>query len=116
MKRKVISLEKKAPDATTLIHINQYNTDKRNLEKKIGDVQNKIPNTRNLVTTTVLNTKISVAENKISNHDKYVTIPEFNNLTVENFGARLEQANLVTKTDFDNKLTSYNRRYCYYYC
>ena len=26
------------PDTTTLIHINQYNTDKQNLEKKIGDV------------------------------------------------------------------------------
>ena len=25
------------------------------------------------------------------NHDKYITIPEFNNLTVENFAARLAQ-------------------------
>ena len=33
---KVNNLEKKIPDATTLIHINQYNTDKQNLEKKIG--------------------------------------------------------------------------------
>ena len=37
------SLEKKIPDAATLIHINQYNTDKQNLEKKIGDVDQKIP-------------------------------------------------------------------------
>ena len=28
LKTKVNSLEKKIPDATTLIHINQYNTDK----------------------------------------------------------------------------------------
>ena len=34
LKTKVNSLEKKIPDATTLIHINQYNTDKQNLEKK----------------------------------------------------------------------------------
>ena len=27
LKTKVNSLEKKSPDATTLIHINQYNTD-----------------------------------------------------------------------------------------
>ena len=27
--------------ATTLIHINQYNTDEQNLEKKIGDVNKK---------------------------------------------------------------------------
>ena len=33
LKIKVNSLEKKIPDATTLIHINQYNTDKQNLEK-----------------------------------------------------------------------------------
>ena len=30
LKTKVYSLEKKIPDATTLIHINKYNTDKRN--------------------------------------------------------------------------------------
>ena len=44
LKTKVNSLEKKIPDATTLIHINQYNTDKQNLEKKFGDVDKK--NTR----------------------------------------------------------------------
>ena len=31
-------------------------------------------------------------------------------MTAESFAARLKQANLVTKTDFDDKLTSYNRR------
>ena len=30
----VNTLEKKIPDATTLIHINQYNADKQNLERK----------------------------------------------------------------------------------
>ena len=34
LKTKVNNLEKKNPDAITLIHINQYNTDKQNLEKK----------------------------------------------------------------------------------
>ena len=34
LKTKVNSLEKKIPDATILIHINQYNTNKKNLEKK----------------------------------------------------------------------------------
>ena len=129
LKTKVNNLEKKIPDATTLIHTNQYNTDKQNLEKKIGDVdkkyqirtsglvtatvlntkiskvENKIPKNSGLVTTTVLNTKISEVENKI--HDTYITTPEFNRLTAENFKARLKQANLVTKTDFDKKLTSF---------
>ena len=31
-------------------------------------------------------------------------------VTVENFAARLREADLVHKTDFDNKLTSFNRR------
>ena len=62
------------------------------------------------MTTAVLNTKISEVENKIPNHDKYITTPEFNKLTAENFTARLKQANLVTKTDFDKKLTSFNRK------
>ena len=58
------SLEKKIPDAATMIHINQYNTDKQNLEKKIGDADQKIPDTSGLVTTTVLNTKVNEVENK----------------------------------------------------
>ena len=33
-KTKVNTLEKEIPDATTLIYINQYSTDKQNLEKK----------------------------------------------------------------------------------
>ena len=39
--KKVNNLENKIPDATTLIYINQYNTEKQNLEKKIGDVDDK---------------------------------------------------------------------------
>ena len=35
LKTKVNNLDKKIPDGTTLIHINQYNTDKKNLEKKL---------------------------------------------------------------------------------
>ena len=59
LKTKVNSLEKKIPDATTLIHINQYNAGKQSLEKKIGDVDKKRPDSSGLVTTTVLDTKIS---------------------------------------------------------
>ena len=62
------------------------------------------------MTTTVLNTKISDVENKTPNHDKYITTPEFNKLAAESFAARLKQDDLVNKTDFDNKLTSFNRQ------
>ena len=78
-------------------------------ELKISEVKNKIPNTSNLVTTTVLNIEIREVENKISNNSKYVTTHEFNKLTGENFAAILKQADLVNKTDFDNKLTSFNK-------
>ena len=62
------------------------------------------------MTSNALNTKIGEAENKILNHDKYLTSAEFNKLTAQNFTARLKLADLVNKTDFDNKLTSFNRR------
>ena len=58
------------------------------------------------------NTKISDLEKKLTDHkhNKYITTPEFNKLTTENFAAKLKQENLVTKTDFDNKPTSFNRK------
>ena len=68
----------------------------------------KALDTSGLVTTTVLNVKISEVENKIPDHAKYITASEFNKLTAKKF-ATLKQANLVTKTDFDNKLTSFNK-------
>ena len=73
LKSKVNNLEKKMFDATTLSHKNQYNTDKQNLEKKIGGVDKKIPDTSGLVTTTILNTKISEVENKIPDTSSLVT-------------------------------------------
>ena len=40
----------------------------------------------------------------------YITTPEFNNLTAGAFTARVAQADLVTKTQFDTKLQSLNKR------
>ena len=81
------------------------------LNTKINKDVDKLLKTRNLKTTNNLNTKVNEVENKIPNHDKYITTTtELNELTAENFVVRLKQANLVTKPDFDNKLTSYNRQ------
>ena len=65
-----------------------------------------------LVKKTDNDTKISEIENKLTdhNHDKYITTPEFNTLAASVFNARLAQANLLTKTDFDAKLLSLNRK------
>ena len=51
----------------------------------------------NLVKKTDYNSKINEIEKKMtdSNHDKYITTPEFNKLIAENFAARLAQANLA---------------------
>ena len=68
-------------------------------------VENKIPSVSNLVKNTNYNTKVKETEKKITDHshDKYITTQEFNKL-------KLAQANLITKTDFDNKLSSLNRK------
>ena len=58
------------------------------------------------------NTKINEIEKKIIDYSyhKYITTPEFNKLTAETFAARLAKANLVTKTDFDDKLKNLNKK------
>ena len=54
LKTNINNLENKIPEATTLIYINQYNTDKRKLERKNGYVDKKyqIQVTKILVATT----------------------------------------------------------------
>ena len=78
------------------------------LNTKINEVENKIPSITSLATTA-----LTAVENKIPDYSKYITTPEFNKLTSENFTTRLQQANSATKgdnndfvkkTDFDDKL------------
>ena len=42
-------------------------------------------------------------------NDKYITTPEFNTLAAV-FNTRLTQANLITKTNFDAKVSRFNRK------
>ena len=75
-------------------------------------VENKIPSISGLVKKTYYNTNFTDIENKLNNHnhDKYVATSEFNTLAANVFNARLAQANLITKTDFDAKLSGLNRK------
>ena len=76
-------------------------------------VENKTPDNSNLVKgKTDYNLKISEIEKKVAynNDDKNIDTPQFNNFTADIFAARLAQANLITKTDFDIKLTSFNKK------
>ena len=43
-------------------------------------------------------------------HAKYITTQDFNKLTAEILKERLKQANLVSKTDFDNKVINFKRK------
>ena len=56
----------------------------------------------------VTDTNVNELNKKISyhRHDKYITTTKFNKLTAENFAARIGQAKLATKRDFDDKLSS----------
>ena len=51
------------------------------MEKKIGDIDNKVPDASCLVTTTVLNTNFREIENKNLGSSKYIAFQEFNELT-----------------------------------
>ena len=104
-------------DTSGLVKKTDYNTKITEIEDKIPDisglttktvlttVENKIPDISGLVKKTDYNTKITDIENILNNHnhDKYVTTSEFNTLAANVFNARLAQANLITKTDFDAK-------------
>ena len=78
----------------------------------MATVENKIPSIGGLVKKTDYNTKITVIENKLNNHnhDKYVATSAFNTLAANVFNARLAQANLITKPDFDAKLPSLTKK------
>ena len=107
-----------------LLKRTDYNTKITEIEGKIPDisnlttktaltaVENKIPRVSSLVKKTDCNTKITEIEKKFTDHnqDKYITTSEFNNLAADIFNARLAQVNLITKTDFDVKLSSLKRK------
>ena len=91
---KLTELENKIPDINNLA-----------TKTALTTVEHKIPSFSNLVKKTDHNTKVTEIENKLNNHnhDKYIDTSEFNKLAADVFNARLAQANLITKRDFDAK-------------
>ena len=81
------------------------------VENKIHDVSGVVKKKKQIIIQKLVKLLVMVNQ-KVSNdnHDKYITTPEFNNLAAEVFTTRLAQANLVTKTDFDTKLQSLNKK------
>ena len=141
--KRITEIEHKIPETSGLVKKTDYNTKITEIEDKIPDisglatkaalttVENKIPSINNLAIKTALttvenkipdisglvkkrdyNTKITDIENKLNNHnhDKYVATSEFNTLAADVFNARLAEANSLTKTDVDTKLSRLHRK------
>ena len=114
--------ENKIPDTSGLIKKTDYSS-------KISKMESKIPSINGLATTSALTAvgskitdisslakhiiikKIMKLNRRLSyhNHEKCITIPEFNKYTAEDFDARLAWVNLIRKTDFHKKLIHLNR-------
>ena len=75
-------------------------------------VENKIPDINNLVKKQAMTQKYLILKKKITDHDydKYIATPEFNTMAANVFNARLAPANIITKTDFDAKLSGLNKK------
>ena len=108
---KVNNFENKIPDATTLIHINQYNTDKQNLEKTIGDVDEKIPDVSGLVITTVLNAKIGEVENKIPDTGGLMTTTVLDTKTGDVYNKVPDVSGLINKIVHNAKTSDIEKKY-----
>ena len=113
-------LEKKIPNTSGLLKKTDYIAKSTDRESKIPSinsksaltaVENKMPYVSSLAKKTDY-TKINEIEKKVTDHDddKYIATSEFNNLAARIFAARLAQVNLITKTDFDTKLISLNKK------
>ena len=114
---KIKNIEDKIPDITNLATNTTLNAKINEVKNKVPissnlatttdltAAENKIPNVSNLIKKTDYSKRISEIENRIStnhDHDKYITTREFNQLTSENFTARLAKANLASKSDIAN--------------
>ena len=122
---KINKIDKKIPDISDLVR-------KTNFNAKITEVEGKIPNITGLATSSALTAvdnkipdvsslvkkkqtmtqKYLILKKKIADHDhdKYITTPEFNTMAANVFNARLAQASVITKTDFDAKLSGLNKK------
>ena len=115
-------LENKIPGTSDLVKKNDYNTKINEIENKIHNASNlttktalttvekKIPDINNLATKTTLTNLTNTVPDistLIKKGDYDTTIPEIENKYVSNsrFGSKLAQANVITKRNFDAKIT-----------
>ena len=119
-KNDLITIENKIPNTSNIVSKSDLTAVENKIpnisnlatKKALTTVENKIPDISYLVKTTDYNTKITNIENKLNNHNhgKYIDTSKFNTLATNVSNARLAQANLIAKTDFNTKLSSLNRK------
>ena len=103
-------------DTSDFVSKTKYDTDKSELEKKIPNVtdfvrktkptelENKIPDVSSLATKTEIEKLLKLKRNLL------IMITTSMTLAANVFNARLALANLITKADFDAKLSSLNKK------
>ena len=103
-------------DTSDFVSKTKYDTDKSELEKKIPNVtdfvrktkptelENKIPDVSSLATKTEIEKLLKLKRNLL------IMIMTSMTLAANVFNARLALANLITKADFDAKLSSLNKK------
>ena len=116
VEKKISDAEKKIPNTSFLVKKTDYNSKITEIEgKKSGTsslvtnaaltaFENKIPDVSYLVKKTDYNTKISEIESK------YITAAGYNKFTKDIVDNSIKNKNLVTKTDFNAKMTSFNKK------
>ena len=115
-----VELENEIPDATDFVKKTKLteiegkipNVSSLATKTALTTVENKIPSVCSLVKKTDYDTKINEFGKKVTDHDhdKQIATPEFNSLAAGVFNTRLAQANLMTKTHSDARLSNLNRK------
>ena len=81
------------------------------MEKKIGDVDKKIPEVTGLVTTTVLDTKIGEVEHQIPDTSALVTTTVLDTKIGEVQKKIPDVSGFVKKADYNTKISDFGKKY-----
>ena len=99
-KLKTVSNDLKELSNVVAIEKSKYNADKIDLDKKVEDVKNNLPDFNGVVINTTFNTEIVGTEKKIPNQDEYITTQE----VVKDYINILLLKKLLTTEDFRLRL------------
>ena len=99
----MMNWSQKLPSTFGLVYKIQYNFDKQNLEKRIEDVDKKIPSTTELIEKTDYNTSVTEIKNKIPNITALVTTAGLNVKNIESENKILYSEEKILKNSTDQQ-------------